>query len=127
MGSILGILILAFISTWLLGGVLLRFFGMLLLILAGLGLAFTGDIVAGLLILIPGAIMWLAGHWHYAYRWHDYASPLAQRVFQQLLPARLDPTRNWAHPVHVIQPEPPLPRRRRLRERMRPDHSEQRR
>ncbi|MDO8213900.1 hypothetical protein [Conexibacter sp. CPCC 206217] len=51
MGSILGILILAFIGAWLLGGVLLRVFGLLLLVLAVFGLAFTGDVVMGLVVL----------------------------------------------------------------------------
>ncbi|ADB49820.1 hypothetical protein Cwoe_1391 [Conexibacter woesei DSM 14684] len=37
----------------------------------------------------------LAGHWLYAFRHHVYAGPLVERVFLQLLPARLDPTRNW--------------------------------
>lgn len=73
-----------------------------MLVLAGaISLVITSEPAAALLVLAIGAVMWLAGHWHYAMRHHEYASPLAQRVFQQVLPERLDPTRGWAVPVHI--------------------------
>ena len=51
--------------------------------------------LAGIVLLAIGVLFWLVGHWHYALRHHVYKSPLAQRIFQQLLPRRLDPTRGW--------------------------------
>jgi hypothetical protein len=51
------------------------------------------------ILLVLGAAFWLGGHWHFALRHHSYKSPLARRVFLQLLPRRLDPTRNWGVPM----------------------------
>jgi hypothetical protein len=50
-----------------------------------IGLVATRDLFAGLLTLTIGVVLWLAGHWHYALRHHYYTSPLAQRLFQQVL------------------------------------------
>lgn len=36
-----------------------------------------------------------AGHWIYAFQNHFYAGPLVERIFIQVLPRRLDPTRDW--------------------------------
>lgn len=41
-------------------------------------------------------------HWHFALGHHNYKSPLAERVFQQLPPQRLDPTRDRAQPVRHV-------------------------
>jgi hypothetical protein len=54
---------------------------------------------AGFLVLAIGALLWLAGHWHYALRHHQYKSPLADYFFLRWAPEWLDPTRNWAVPV----------------------------
>lgn len=83
---------------WLLGGVLLRIGGLLLVVAGGLGLALQHD-ANGILVLAIGALLWLAGHWHHALRHHAYKSPLARYVFLRWAPAWLDPTRNWAVPV----------------------------
>ena len=53
----------------------------------------------GLLLVVLGTPAWAVGHWHYALRHHAYKSPLARRVYLQVLPARLDPTRYWAAPT----------------------------
>lgn len=57
--------------------------------------------LTGIILLAVGVLLWLVGHWHYALRHHVYKSPLAQRLFQQLLPHRLDPTHGWAWPVAI--------------------------
>jgi hypothetical protein len=61
-----------------------------------LGLAISGrqDTAGLLLLLVVGQFLWLAGNWHFALRHHAYKSPLAPRIFHQLLPRRLDPTRD---------------------------------
>lgn len=99
---ILGLAVLVFIGGWVLGGVLLRACGLVLFVLGAVGLVVTQDAAAALVLAI-GAVMWLAGHWHYAMRHHEYASPLAQRLYQQALPKRLDPTRGWSLPTHADQ------------------------
>lgn len=99
LAEILGLAVLVFIAGWVFGGVLLRAFGLALLVLGAVGLVVTQDAAAALVLAI-GVVMWLAGHWHYAMRHHEYASPLAQRLFQQALPTRLDPSRGWSLPVN---------------------------
>jgi hypothetical protein len=83
---------------WLLGGLLLRI-GSLLLILAGAFGAGVQRDASGVLVLAIGALFWLAGHWHYALRHHEYKSPLAGYVFLRWAPGWLDPTRDWAIPI----------------------------
>lgn len=106
----LGIAVLAFVGFWFFGSVLLRVAGLLLILIGAIGLVATRDLFAGLITLAIGLVLWLAGHWHYALRHHEYASSLAQRIFQQALPDRLDPTQGWSWPVHAQ-------RGRRLRQR----------
>lgn len=62
--------------------------------------------LAGIVLLVVGVLLWLAGHWHYSLRHHEYMSPLAQRLLQQIFPRRLDPTRGWGRgwPVTVANP-----------------------
>jgi hypothetical protein len=81
---------------WLVGGVLLRLAGLAAGTL-GLLLALTHPI--GLLVASIGAVLWAAGHWHYALRNHTYKSPLARRLFIEVLPAWADPTRDWSIPT----------------------------
>jgi hypothetical protein len=108
----LAIAILAFAGFWILGGLLLRAGGLIIAALGVLELAIYAN-PAGIAPLIIGLLLWLAGHWHYALRHHYYKSPLAQRIFQQLLPERLDPTRGWAWPVQdTVTPPTVRPRRR---------------
>jgi hypothetical protein len=83
---------------WVLGGVLLRSGGLLLVVVGGFVLGLQRD-ATGIFVLAPGALLWLAGHWHYALRHHEYKSPLAGYVFLCWTPGWLDPTRDWAVPV----------------------------
>jgi hypothetical protein len=75
------------------GGVVVAIFGVLVLA--------VDHSLAGIILLAIGVLLWLGGHWHYALGPHEYKSPLAQRIFQQLLPHRLDPTRGWGWPVTI--------------------------
>jgi cysteine desulfurase len=71
---------------WLLGGVVLRVSGSLLAIGGLVGTAATGSPGTALASVV-GGLAWLAGHWLYAVRHHHYySSPLARRVFVELLP-----------------------------------------
>jgi len=108
MTTILVLVLLGAIAAWMFGSFALRavglffFFGGLLTIL-----------VAGRAALLPmvviGAVLWLAGHWLYAYRHHVFASPLARRIFLQFLPPRLNPTRGWGVPIVDVTDESPHP------------------
>lgn len=102
--TVLGIAILAAIGFWLFGGVFLRVGGIIFAFAGAISLITLGDPVA-LFMVVLGLVLWLAGHWHYALRHHEYKSPLAQRIFLQVLPPRYDPTRRWAVPV--ISEKPP--------------------
>ncbi len=108
----IAIAVAATVGFWVAGGLLLRLGGLIVAILGILTLTLNGSL-AGVILLATGLALWLAGHWHYALRHHDYKSPLAQRLFQQLLPTRLDPTRGWVSPVA----EMPARSDRRLRRR----------
>lgn len=89
---------------WLIGGLLLRIGGLLLTVAGGLGVGLAHN-ANGILVLAIGAVLWLAGHWHYALRHHEYKSPLAGCVFLRWAPRWLDPTGDWATPV-CRGPEP---------------------
>lgn len=89
---------LGLLFVWVLGGLLLRLGG-LILALGGAGaIALSGN-ANGIVVFTIGAVLWLAGHWHYALRHHEYKSPLAGYVFMRWAPDWLDPTRDWAIPV----------------------------
>lgn len=75
-------------------------------------LAIDGNL-AGIILLAGALGLWLIGHWRYALRHREYRSPLARRIFLQVLPTRLDPTRRWAWPVAEAAPRG----QRRLRQR----------
>ncbi len=100
--AIIGIAIIAAVALWLLGGVFLRVGGVILALVGAVSLITLGNPWALLVVLI-GFAMWLAGHWHFALRYHEYKSPLAQRIFLQVLPPRYDPTRDWAMPVAPLE------------------------
>jgi hypothetical protein len=91
------LLAVVLVVTWLAAGVVLR--------IGGIGVAAIGLLLAllrhpiGLLIAALGALLWAAGHWHHALRHHTYKSPLARRLFIDLLPAWADPTRGWSIPT----------------------------
>jgi hypothetical protein len=87
------LLAIAVLAVWVAGGLLLR--------LGGIATATTGSLLAaarhpvGLLLAALGVLLWVGGHWHYALRHHTYKSPLARRLFLDVLPTWADPTRNW--------------------------------
>jgi hypothetical protein len=96
--TVIGIAISAIIGLWIFGGVALRVGGAIFAFV-GLVSLITLANPAALIMVVLGCAMWLAGHWHYALRHHEYKSPLAQRIFLQVLPPRYDPTRRWGLPV----------------------------
>jgi len=107
------IAVVVIVGFWIAGGVLLRLGGVLVELFGVLTLAIDHSLV-GIILLAVGVLLWLAGHWHYALRHHVYKSPLAQRIFQQFLPDRLDPTRGWSWPVTItIRPHRQPPNRSR--------------
>jgi hypothetical protein len=85
------------LALWLLGGAPLRIGGLLLVLAGGFGVGQQN--ASGVLVLAIGVMLWLAGHWHYALRHHEYRSPLAGYVFMSWAPGWLDPTRDWALPI----------------------------
>jgi hypothetical protein len=94
--KIVGLLILSLAAFWLLGGVMLRLGGLfvIFLVLFGLASGAADEVPAGAPYavgwLVVGALMWLAGHWHYALRHGQPKSSLADSLFVSL-PSWLDP------------------------------------
>jgi hypothetical protein len=88
-----GAVALGLLLALFLGGVLLRLGGLALGLAALAVLALTGDANA-IVVFAIGAVLWLAGHWHYALRHGDYKAPLAAFLFCRCAPAWLDPTRD---------------------------------
>jgi hypothetical protein len=88
----LGIFVTSLLAAWVVGGVLLRVGGLVLVLVGLSGLALFGQ-VGGVLTAALGALLWLAGHWHYALRHQRYRSPLARLLFLSLRSrlARSDP------------------------------------
>lgn len=95
--TILALLLLGAIAAWMFGSFALRAVG--LFFFGGLLTILIAGRVALLSMVVIGAVLWLAGHWLYAYRHHGFASPLARRIFLQFLPPRLNPTRGWGVPI----------------------------
>ena len=95
--SLLATGVLVVLGVWLLGGILLRVSGVLLVAGGLLSTAATGSPSAALLTVL-GGLAWLAGHWLFGLRRHYFSSPLARRVFHEVLPRQLDPTRGWGVP-----------------------------
>jgi hypothetical protein len=96
--TVIGVAILAIGGFWLFGGLFLRVFGIIFAIAGAISLISLGEPIALFMVLL-GFAMWLAGHWHFAIRHHEFKSPLARRIFMQVLPPRYDPTRNWGQRV----------------------------
>jgi hypothetical protein len=65
--SVIGIAIVALVGFWLLGGVLMRIGGTLLILFGGAALAITGS-GSAVLFLLAGSALWLAGRAHRAVR-----------------------------------------------------------
>lgn len=90
------------LAAWAIGGIVLRLGGSAVVIVGLVAAALAHP--AGLLLAASGALLWAVGHWHYALRHHAYRSPLARRIFLQLLPSRFDPARRWATPTTTTPP-----------------------
>jgi len=82
-------------ALWVFGGPLARVGGLLLVLVGGFDVGLQHS-AGGVLVLAIGALLWLAGHWHYALRHQTYKSPLARHLFCRWAPAWLDSTRGWA-------------------------------
>jgi hypothetical protein len=95
--SLLATGVLVALGIWLLGGIVLRVGGILLVAVGLLSTAATGSPSVALLTLL-GAVAWLCGQWHYGACHHCFSSPLARRVFHEALPRPFDPTRGWGLP-----------------------------
>jgi len=95
--SLLATGVLVALGVWLLGGVVLRVGGVLMVAVGLLSTATSGSPTAALLTVL-GAVAWLGGQWLFGLRHHYFGSPLARRVFHEALPRQLDPTRGWGIP-----------------------------
>src|ERR1700683_1918834 len=95
--SLLATGVLVALGFWLLGGVVLRVGGVLMVAVGLLSTATSGSPTAALLTVL-GAVAWLGGQWLFGLRHHYFGSPLARRVFHETLPRQLDPTRGWGIP-----------------------------
>jgi hypothetical protein len=71
--------------------------GILLVAVGLLSTTATGSLSAALATVF-GGLAWLAGQWLFGLRHHYFSSSLARRVFQEVLPRQLDPTRGWGIP-----------------------------
>jgi hypothetical protein len=97
---VIGIVLLVVLAAWLIGSLALRVVGLVLAVAGLVGMA-TGELT-GLFVAALGLVVWLAGHWLYGVRHHEFKSPLARRIFLQSPLRRIDPTRSWGVPVVSI-------------------------
>jgi hypothetical protein len=88
--------VLVALVVWLLAGVVLRVGGIVFVVCGVIGTAAAGSPAMALASSL-GVLAWLVGHWLYALRHHYFRSPLARRIFLEVMPA-LDPTRRWGVP-----------------------------
>jgi hypothetical protein len=96
------------VLAWVFGSFALRLAGLLAMVVGIVTI--PGAFELGNLVLLPmsiitialGMSLWLAGHWLYAYKHHDFKSGTAHRVLARIFGGRFDPTRGWGVPVHVI-------------------------
>lgn len=88
--------VLVALGIWLLAGIVLRVGGILFAIGGLVSTAATGSPTMAIAAIL-GTLAWLAGHWLFALRHHYFRSPLARRVFLEVVP-QLNPTRRWGVP-----------------------------
>lgn len=105
--ELVALLALGALLGWVVGSFALRLGGAVIVLVGLIALAFEREIAAGLVAIVLGSVAWLAGHWLYAFRHHGYRNPLAERIFLQVLPRGLDPTRGWS--VSAEGPSTPTP------------------
>ena len=65
--TLIGITALVLLFTWHFGGLLLRFSGLLLVIVGSIGPVVSVD-ANGILIAVVGAVLWLLGRGHFVLR-----------------------------------------------------------
>jgi hypothetical protein len=94
--SLLATGILIALGCWLFGSIVLRAGGVVLAVGGLLSTAMTGSPAMAAASLL-GALAWLAGHWLFALRHHYFHSPLARRVFNDVL-APPEPYAAVGHP-----------------------------
>ena len=94
--SLLATGVLIALGLWLFGSAVLRLGGAVLAVGGLLSAAATGSLAMALTTIL-GVLAWLAGHWLFALRYHYFRSPLARRVFNDVL-VPLNPTRRWGVP-----------------------------
>ena len=82
-GAAIGVAVIALLSAWLFGGILLRAVGALLILAGAVALAGSGGANAALVLLLGVALRW-SGHLHYALRHGAWKSPLAARPWLAL-------------------------------------------
>jgi hypothetical protein len=107
--ALLVLLLVGSLLVWKVGSVVLRILGVAFFLIGMLSIALlNGSASKGedLLLALAGMVLWLAGHWLFAFRHHVYRSSLARRFFVHFLSGRLDPTRNWG--IRTIPAEPVL-------------------
>jgi hypothetical protein len=88
--------VLIALGLWLFGSAVLRLGGAVLAVGGLFSTAVTGSLAMALAAVF-GVLAWLAGHWLFALRYHYFRSPLARRVFNDVL-VPLNPTRRWGIP-----------------------------
>ncbi|MFL0278111.1 hypothetical protein [Mycobacterium sp. SMC-19] len=105
----LSVAIVVAIIAWWFGSAVARFAGILLMGFGVSGMFWSGlsnylDAAAiSVVTLLIGVMLWLAGHWMYAYKHHAWRGPFVQRLFNQTPLRRLDPTRGWGHRVIQVR------------------------
>lgn len=87
MTSAIGVAILVVAGIWLIGRLLARWAGALLIAAGSVGLAITGN-ANGLLLVALGIALWLVGHLLYRMRRGAWKSALAERLCLVVLPRR---------------------------------------
>lgn len=89
--------------AWMIGSIALRVLGGLLVLVGLANLAMSTDVGVALIVgvMALGVVLWLAGHWLFAVKHHVFASSIARRLFETVLPRPLNPTRKWG--VRVMQ------------------------
>src|ERR687898_2589545 len=110
LATVIVIVAAVLVALWALGSTLLRLAAWVLWISAAVGLAIEdGTGLGPALLAILGLLLWLGGHWLFAYKHGFYRSPLAQRILTRALPRRLDPTHGLAGGVGDAAGRGPTP------------------
>lgn len=94
MVTVLALVLVGLLAAFVFGGIILRTIGWLLILAGLIAGVTTGNLWALILPLAAGAMLWLAGQYHFAVRHHYYRSAVAATVLRRL-PTRIEPTHNW--------------------------------